>query len=60
MSLFLLGTNVEAHSRISYHLSMVFGGGEFLMEAVEVITDEPEFDAAWVDFCRYYNASSAE
>ena len=37
---------------------MVFGGGEFLMEAMEVITDEPDFDAAWVDFCQYYNASN--
>lgn len=39
---------------------MLFGGGEFLMEAMEVITDEPAFDAAWLDFCKYYNASNAE
>ena len=39
---------------------MIFGGGEFLMEAMEVITDEPEFDATWLDFCRLYNASNAE
>ena len=43
-----------------YHLSMVFGGGEFLMELVETITDVPGFDSAWVDFCKYYNASNAE
>lgn len=30
------------------------------MEATELITDEPDFDAAWVDFCRLYNASDAE
>lgn len=30
------------------------------MEAMEVITDEPAFDAAWIDFCRLYNASDAE
>ncbi|KAJ7228433.1 hypothetical protein GGX14DRAFT_345881 [Mycena pura] len=44
----------------SYNLVMVFGGGEFLMEAMDVITDEPEFDAAWLDFCRLCNASAAE
>lgn len=39
---------------------MLFGGGELLMELVEVIKDEPAFDAAWVDFCKYYNATNAE
>lgn len=39
---------------------MVFGGGEFLIEAMELITDEPDFDAAWVDFCRLVIASNAE
>ncbi|KAF8068032.1 hypothetical protein FPV67DRAFT_1168676 [Lyophyllum atratum] len=44
----------------SYHLTMIFGGGEFLMEAMELITDEPDFDAAWLDFCKLYNASNAD
>ncbi|RDB17472.1 Uncharacterized protein YetA [Hypsizygus marmoreus] len=44
----------------SYHLTMIFGGGEFLMEAMELITDEPAFDAAWLDFCKLYNASNAD
>jgi hypothetical protein len=39
---------------------MVFGGGEFLMEAMDVITDQPEFDSVWLDFCVFYNASNAE
>ncbi|KAJ7648503.1 hypothetical protein B0H17DRAFT_1103120 [Mycena rosella] len=39
---------------------MPFGGGEFIMEAMDVITDEPEFDAAWIDFCRLCNAPSAD
>jgi len=39
---------------------MIFGGGEFLMEAMRVITDEPEFDAVWLDFCKYYNATKEE
>ena len=39
---------------------MVFGGGEFLMELIETITDLPGFDSAWVDFCKYYNASNVE
>ncbi|KAK7436031.1 hypothetical protein VKT23_019333 [Stygiomarasmius scandens] len=44
----------------SYHLTMVFGGGELLMEAMDIITDEPEFDKAWLDFCRLYTASDAD
>uniref|UniRef100_A0A0W0G8G6 Uncharacterized protein n=1 Tax=Moniliophthora roreri TaxID=221103 RepID=A0A0W0G8G6_MONRR len=44
----------------SYHLTMIFGGGELLMEAMDLITDEPEFDAAWLDFCRLFNASNDE
>jgi hypothetical protein len=43
-----------------YHLTMIFGGGELLMEAMDLITDEPEFDAAWLDFCRLFNASNDE
>lgn len=44
----------------SYHLTMVFGVGEFLMEAMDVTTDQPKFDAAWLDFCTLYNGTNAE
>ncbi|KAF8893062.1 hypothetical protein BD779DRAFT_1610011 [Infundibulicybe gibba] len=44
----------------AYDLVMFFGGGEFLMEAMDIITDVPTFDAAWLDFCRLYNASDAD
>ncbi|KAF4616545.1 hypothetical protein D9613_008386 [Agrocybe pediades] len=44
----------------SYSLVMIFGGGELLMEAMDLITDEPAFDAAWLDFCRLYNGSDAD
>ncbi|KAF7761871.1 CAZyme family PL26 [Agaricus bisporus var. burnettii] len=47
----------------SYHLMMLFGGGEFLMEAMDltVIRDDvPEFDAAWLDFCRLFNGTNDE
>ncbi|KAI5832951.1 hypothetical protein K523DRAFT_324967 [Schizophyllum commune Tattone D] len=44
----------------TYHLSMLFGGGEFLMEAMDLITDEPDFDTKWVEFCQYFNASADE
>ncbi|KAF7301879.1 Secreted protein [Mycena indigotica] len=44
----------------SYNLMMVFGGGEFLMEAMDIITDQPEFDAAWLDFCKLANGTSAQ
>ncbi|KAL1744587.1 hypothetical protein HDZ31DRAFT_63959 [Schizophyllum fasciatum] len=51
-----LGGQFEA----TYHLSMLFGGGEFLMEAMDIITDEPEFDQKWIEFCQYFNASAEE
>ena len=35
----------------------LFGGAEFFTELVEVV-DVPTFDAAWLDFCKYYNANS--
>ncbi|QRV93303.1 hypothetical protein RhiJN_21321 [Ceratobasidium sp. AG-Ba] len=38
---------------------MLFGGGEFLMELVDTIS-VAAFDNAWVEFCRYYNATAAE
>ncbi|KAJ7682563.1 hypothetical protein DFH06DRAFT_1161543 [Mycena polygramma] len=45
----------------SYNLMMPFGGGEFLMEAMDLLADEePEFDAAWIDFCRLCNAPKAD
>ncbi|KAJ7781011.1 hypothetical protein B0H16DRAFT_1298639 [Mycena metata] len=45
----------------SYNLMMPFGGGEFLMEAMDLLADEePEFDAAWIDFCRLANAPAAD
>ncbi|KAJ8073355.1 hypothetical protein PM082_011627 [Marasmius tenuissimus] len=44
----------------SYHLTMIFGGGELLMEAMDLIKDEPEFDAAWLDFCRLFNGTNQE
>jgi hypothetical protein len=50
----------SVHFTSRYSLVMIFGGGEFLMEAMDVIDDQPEFDAAWIDFCRLYNASDAE
>jgi hypothetical protein len=54
---------VSNYSACRYHLMMLFGGGEFLMEAMDisVIRDAvPDFDAAWLDFCRLFNASDAE
>jgi hypothetical protein len=40
---------------------MIFGGGEFLMEAMDLLKDDvPEFDAKWLEFCRYYNETSAK
>ncbi|KAF9256383.1 hypothetical protein L218DRAFT_217472 [Marasmius fiardii PR-910] len=44
----------------SYHLTMLFGGGELLMEAMDLITDEPQFDAAWLDFCRLFNGTDQQ
>ncbi|KAL0579652.1 hypothetical protein V5O48_002348 [Marasmius crinis-equi] len=44
----------------SYHLTMLFGGGELLMEAMDIITDVPEFDAVWLDFCRLFNGTDQQ
>ncbi|KAG8790180.1 hypothetical protein FRC12_012566 [Ceratobasidium sp. 428] len=52
-------TDEGGQFQASYHLTMLFGGGEFLMELVDTIS-VPSFDSAWVDFCRYYNATAAE
>ncbi|CAE6369787.1 unnamed protein product [Rhizoctonia solani] len=52
-------TDEGGQFQASYHLTMLFGGGEFLMELVDTIS-VPSFDSAWVDFARYYNATSAE
>ncbi|KAI0075597.1 hypothetical protein K474DRAFT_1708867 [Panus rudis PR-1116 ss-1] len=41
----------------SYHLMMIFGGAELFMELHDLITDVPEFDAAFLDFCRLYNGT---
>lgn len=30
------------------------------MELVDTVTDIPEFDAAWLDYCKYWNATAAE
>lgn len=30
------------------------------MELADTITDEPQFDAAWVDFCRLYNGTDQQ
>lgn len=38
---------------------MIFGGGEFIIELIDTVTDVPEFDAAWLDYCKYWNAGTA-
>ncbi|QRV78526.1 hypothetical protein RhiJN_06541 [Ceratobasidium sp. AG-Ba] len=52
-------TDEGGQFQASYHLTMLFGGGEFIMELVDTIS-VAAFDNAWVDFCRYYNATAAE
>ncbi|KAG8705574.1 hypothetical protein FRC09_002878 [Ceratobasidium sp. 395] len=52
-------TDEGGQFQASYHLTMLFGGGEFLMELVDTISVH-SFNGAWVDFCRYYNATAAE
>jgi hypothetical protein len=41
------------------HLSAVFGLVEVCAELVQLL-GEPKFKQAWLDYCRYYNAPSAE
>ncbi|CAE6478251.1 unnamed protein product [Rhizoctonia solani] len=52
-------TDEGGQFQASYHLTMLFGGGEFLMELVDTIS-VPSFDSAWIDFAKYYNATSAQ
>ncbi|EJD39304.1 hypothetical protein AURDEDRAFT_116222 [Auricularia subglabra TFB-10046 SS5] len=53
-------TDIGGEGGDSYHLTMIFGGGEFLMELVDVVKDVPEFDKAWIEFGQYYNAPNAD
>ncbi|SMF06895.1 hypothetical protein SAMN02745866_00525 [Alteromonadaceae bacterium Bs31] len=41
------------------HLSAVFGLVEICAELIQLL-DVPEFKQAWLDYCRYYNASAEE
>ncbi|WP_406388679.1 Tat pathway signal sequence domain protein [Streptomyces sp. NBC_00887] len=41
------------------HLSAMFGLVELNAELIDMI-DMPEFEAAWIDYCRYFNATKAE
>ncbi|WP_419999484.1 Tat pathway signal sequence domain protein [Streptomyces boninensis] len=41
------------------HLSAMFGLVEMCAEVIDLI-DMPEFTEAWLDYCRYFNATKAE
>ncbi|MFC9244084.1 Tat pathway signal sequence domain protein [Streptomyces sp. NPDC057136] len=41
------------------HLSAVFGLGELCAELIDLV-DMPEFKSAYLDYCRYFNATKAE
>jgi hypothetical protein len=41
------------------HLSAVFGLGELCAELIHLV-DMPEFEEAYLDYCRYFNATKAE
>ena len=53
--LFDIGRGLES----SYHLVTIMGGAEFIFE-LNTLIDEPKWKAAWLQFCRYYNAPEAE
>ncbi|MFJ9060800.1 Tat pathway signal sequence domain protein [Streptomyces sp. NPDC102409] len=43
------------------HLSAVFGLNELCAELIDLVgTDVPAFEAAYLDYCRYFNATKAE
>ncbi|MEU1666074.1 twin-arginine translocation signal domain-containing protein [Streptomyces sparsogenes] len=51
---------VETEAKVSVsHLSAVFGLVEMCAELIDLI-DLPEFEEAWLDYCRYFNATKAE
>ncbi len=41
------------------HLSAVFGLNELCAELIDLV-DMPEFEEAYYDYCRYFNATKAE
>ncbi|MER5252848.1 Tat pathway signal sequence domain protein [Streptomyces sp. NPDC002855] len=41
------------------HLSAMFGLVEMCAELIDLV-DQPEFKEAWLDYCRYFNATKAE
>ncbi|MFI9293591.1 exo-rhamnogalacturonan lyase family protein [Streptomyces gardneri] len=41
------------------HLSAMFGLVEMCAELIDLV-DMPQFKAAWLDYCRYFNASKTE
>ncbi|MGW0735255.1 exo-rhamnogalacturonan lyase family protein [Streptomyces sp. NPDC002851] len=41
------------------HLSAMFGLVEMCAELIDLI-EEPDFEAAWLDYCRYFNATKAQ
>ncbi|MCI3244358.1 exo-rhamnogalacturonan lyase family protein [Streptomyces spinosisporus] len=41
------------------HLSAVFGLGELCAELIDLV-DMPKFNEAYLDYCRYFNATKAE
>ncbi|MEU1946784.1 Tat pathway signal sequence domain protein [Streptomyces sp. NPDC020125] len=51
---------IEDEPKVSVsHLSAVFGLVEVCAEVIELI-DLPKFKEAWLDYCRYFNATKAE
>lgn len=51
---------VETEAKVSVsHLSAVFGLVEMCAELIDLI-DLPKFKEAWLDYCRYFNATKAE
>ncbi|MFC8227935.1 Tat pathway signal sequence domain protein [Streptomyces sp. NPDC057287] len=43
------------------HLSAVFGLNELCAELIDLVgADVPEFEGAYLDYCRYFNATKAE
>ncbi|KAI0316601.1 hypothetical protein OF83DRAFT_1172738 [Amylostereum chailletii] len=42
-----------------YHLELIFGGGEFIVELLDLI-NVPEFETTFLNFCKLYNATNAD
>ncbi|MEQ9824996.1 MAG: hypothetical protein ABQ298_11480 [Puniceicoccaceae bacterium] len=51
--------DIPGPSHHTAHLVSIMGGAEVMFELLELV-DHPEFEQAWLDYCRHYNRQTPE